>query len=231
MKLIIMALAVGLAAADGAHAERLTAARVFADPGLSGPTARGVKLSPDGQSVSWIRPRPEDARITDLWIADVSGGEPRKLIDAALLIDPGRDISEEEKTRRERQGVQTSGVIDYQWDEQGRFILAPVEGDLFLFDRGTERLKRLTDTPSGEIDAKVSAKGGYVSFVRNDNLVIMPSAGGAERPLTTDGTELQSWATAEFIAQEEMGRSTGYWWSPDESRIALTRVDQTGVDI
>ena len=34
---------------------------------------------------------------------------------------------------------------------------------------------------------------------------------------------------AEFIAQEEMDRDTGYWWSPDERRIALARVDESPV--
>jgi dipeptidyl-peptidase-4 len=60
---------------------------------------------------------------------------------------------------------------------------------------------------------------------------VQPSQGGTERALTADGTELKSWATADFIAQEEMDRDTGYWWSPDERRIALTHVDQTGVDV
>ena len=35
---------------------------------------------------------------------------------------------------------------------------------------------------------------------------------------------------AEFVAQEEMGRMTGYWWSPDESKIAFTQVDEAPVD-
>src|SRR5262249_51959932 len=35
---------------------------------------------------------------------------------------------------------------------------------------------------------------------------------------------------AEFIAQEEMDRDTGYWWSPDERRIVLARVDETPVN-
>ncbi len=34
---------------------------------------------------------------------------------------------------------------------------------------------------------------------------------------------------AEFIAQEEMGRNTGYWWSPDERRIAYARVDESAI--
>ena len=32
---------------------------------------------------------------------------------------------------------------------------------------------------------------------------------------------------AEFIAQEEMDRSTGYWWAPDGRHIAFARVDET----
>ncbi|MCC6172298.1 MAG: DPP IV N-terminal domain-containing protein, partial [Gammaproteobacteria bacterium] len=39
-----------------------------------------------------------------------------------------------------------------------------------------------------------------------------------------------SFGVAEFVAQEEMDRSTGYWWSPDETRIAFTRVDEAPVD-
>jgi len=66
------------------------------------------QLSPDGQSVTWILPRTDNQRVTDLWIADLKGGEPHRLIDAMSLIPKDRALSEEEKTRRERQGVQTS---------------------------------------------------------------------------------------------------------------------------
>ena len=36
---------------------------------------------------------------------------------------------------------------------------------------------------------------------------------------------------AEFIAQEEMGRQTGYWWSPDGRFIACTQVDEATVPL
>ncbi|WP_304191007.1 S9 family peptidase [Phenylobacterium aquaticum] len=214
-----------------AEAQKLTAARVYAAPDLSGPRARGVSLSPDGTLATYLKAKADDPRMTDLWAADVAGGEPRMLIDARALIPKDRELSEAEKSRRERQGVQTRGVVAYDWDDQGRFILVPVEGDLWLYSRADGQVSRLTNTTDDEIDAKVSPKGGFVSFVRSDNLYVLPAGGGAEKALTTDGSELKSWATAEFIAQEEMARQTGYWWSPDERRIALTHVDQTGVDV
>jgi dipeptidyl-peptidase-4 len=224
-------LAVALVAASVAHAEKLTAERVFSSPDLSGPRARGVSLSPDGTAVTYLKAKPDDQRMTDLWIADVKGGAPRMLIDGRSLIPEGRILSEAEKSRRERQGVQTRGVVDYHWDEEGRLVIVPVEGDLWLFERATGKVRRLTDSKADEIDAKISPKGGFVSFVREDDLYVQPVAGGAETALTHDGSEVKSWATAEFIAQEEFDRSTGYWWSPDDSRIALTHVDQSGVDV
>lgn len=230
MKLAAAALA-ALLAAQPAMAETLPPKRIFESPDISGPRARGVKLSPDGRSVTYIKTRADDLTITDLWIADVAGGEPRLLLDGKTLAPEVRELSEAEKARRERAGVATRGVVDYAWDDQGKAILAPVEGDVWVYDVAAKQARQLTRTAGDEIDAKISPKGGFVSYVRDDNLYIVPTAGGAERALTEGGTELKSWATAEFIAQEEMDRSTGYWWSPDDKAVALAFVDQTGVDI
>jgi hypothetical protein len=42
---------------------------------------------------------------------------------------------------------------------------------------------------------------------------------------------LGSTLNAEFVADEEMGRHTGYWWAPDDSAIAFARIDETPVPI
>jgi dipeptidyl-peptidase 4 len=230
MKFAVAALA-ALIAATPAMAEKLPPQRIFESPDISGPRARGVKLSPDGASVTYIKTRADDLTISDLWIADVAGGEPRMLLDGKQLAPPARELSEAEKARRERAGVATRGVVDYEWDKQGKVILAPVEGDLWIYDVAAKKARQLTKSPGDEIDGKVSPKGGFVSYIRDDNLYVTPVAGGPERPLTEGGTELKSWGTAEFIAQEEMSRSTGYWWSPDDKAVAIAFVDQTGVDI
>jgi dipeptidyl-peptidase-4 len=214
-----------------AHAEKLTPERVFSDPDLNGPQARGVKLSPDGELVTYLKSRPEDQNALDLWAAPVKGGEPFRLIDSKALAPDEKTLSEAEKARRERQRISQHGVVEYDWDDQGRFILVPLDGDLWLAERATGKARRLTQTPGDEIDGKVSPKGDFVSYVRDQNLYVMDLATGQERALTTDGKGTLSWAVAEFVAQEEMGRFTGYWWSPDERRIALTRVDESGVDV
>jgi len=127
--------------------------------------------------------------------------------------------------------ISQRGVVEYSWDQQGRYILAPLEGDIFLAEREGGAVRRLTETEADEIDAKVSPKGNFVSFVRDQDLVVLDLNGNRETAVTTDGEGLISWATAEFIAQEEMDRDTGYWWSPDERYIALQRTDESTVDI
>src|SRR5690242_5887161 len=148
---ILLGLALAGLALGAAHAEKLTIDRVYADPDLNGPCARGVELSPDGTMVTYLKAKAEDQRMTDLWAADVKGGPPRLLIDARALMPRDKVLSEAEKSRRERMGVQTSGVVDYDWDEEGRFILVPVEGDLWLHERRSGQTRRLTETPGDEI--------------------------------------------------------------------------------
>lgn len=209
----------------------LTPERVFSSPSLNGPVAKGVSLSPDGQLVAFLRSREDNVDVQDLWAAPTGEGEPYKLIDARALVPDAGELSEAEKARRERMRISARGVVEYSWDQQGRYILAPLEGDIFLANRADGKVRRLTETPADEIDAKVSPKGSYVSYVRDQNLVVYDLASGKETPITDDGAGLITWATAEFIAQEEMDRDTGYWWSSDERYIAMTRVDESPVDI
>ncbi|MFN4040971.1 MAG: S9 family peptidase [Brevundimonas sp.] len=209
----------------------LTPERVFANPSLAGPVARGVSLSPDGELVAFLRSREDDVDVLDLWAAPVSGGEPFKLIDARALVPEAGQLSEAEIARRERMRISQRGVVEYSWDEQGRYILAPLEGDIFLADRQGGAVRRLTETAADEIDAKVSPKGSYVSFVRDQNLFVIDLATGQETAITDDGKDLITWATAEFIAQEELDRDTGYWWSPNERYIAIQRTDESPVDV
>src|SRR5262249_8782249 len=111
-------------------------------------------------------------------------------------------------------------------------ILVPLGGDLYVYDlraKPESAVRRITQTESFETDAHFSPQGHYVSFIRDQNLVVYDLKSGQERQITRDGGGLISYGMAEFIAQEEMGRTTGYWWSPDDRRIAFTRIDETPV--
>ena len=208
----------------------LTLERVFASPSLNGPSPRLVKLSPDGKWLTSLRPRDDDRERFDLWALDTTTGRTRMLVDSTKLGTTG-ELSEAEKMQRERARIGgTRGIVAYDWAADSQSILVPVDGDLFLSDL-SGKVSRLTETAQGELDATVSPKGGFVSFVRDQNLFVLDRATGTERALTQDGKGTLSWGIAEFVAQEEMDRSRGHWWSPDDRHVAVARVDESGVEI
>lgn len=53
---------------------------------------------------------------------------------------------------------------------------------------------------------------------------------GRQRRLTDDAGGTVTNGLAEFVAQEEMGRHRGYWWSPDSAYIACQQTDTAGVE-
>ncbi len=232
MPLVLGALVWGACLPAGtAAAVELTLQRIMGSPALSGPVPRALKLSPDGRLATLLRPRADDRERYDLWAIDTTTGAERILVDSQLL-GSNAEVSEEEKMRRERARLGgTRGVVQYAWAADGRSILVPLDGDLFVFTLADDRIRRITATPETELDARMAPRGGFVSFVRGQDLFIHDLDSGSERRLTTDGGGAVSWGTAEFVAQEEMDRHDGVWWSPDEQALVVARVDETDVPL
>jgi len=207
----------------------LTFERIFASPNLDGPAPRKVKLSPDGRYLTLLRNREDDRERYDLWAYDREASEWAMLVDSEAL-GTGRELSEDEKMQRERARVGSlKGIIDYQWTDDGTGVLVPLDGDLYLARLGGEVL-RLTDSEESELNPALSSKGGYVSFVRDRQLWVGKVGDEAQPIIPKEGDAIR-WGEAEFVAQEEMARLTGYWWSPEDRRIAVERFDESMVGI
>ena len=131
---------------------------------------------------------------------------------------------------RDRSLTGKTGIVQYDWAPDGKSILVPLDGDLYLATLDG-RTRRLTDTPGGELNPAISPKGGYVSFVRAQNVWAQPLAGGPAHAITQGGGGTVHFGEAEFVAQEEMDRRTGYWWSPDERFVAVERFDEAQVKV
>lgn len=228
MRLILCLLA-ALAAAP-ASAERLTLDRIHGEPSLAGPGVKTLKVSPDGERVTFLRGRDDNQFQQDLWEYNMKDKTTRRLVDSKKLV-PNEELSLEEKARRERaRTASLSGIISYSWSPDGKQLLVPIAGDLYLVDVANPDTAR--KVASGNVlDPKISPKGRYVSFVRNQNLFVIDLKTGAERQLTTDGKGTVHNGEAEFIAQEEMDQTTGYYWAPDDSAIAYKRYDEAPVPV
>jgi dipeptidyl-peptidase-4 len=226
--LLLIMLAVPVTAGD------LTLARIFADPSLGGPTPRGVKVAPDGRRVALLRGRAANGHQLDLWMYDVKTGQLEMRVDSAQL-SPQENLSDAERARRERErSADFHGIVDYDWAPDSRHVLFTLGGTLYLYDldaRSNAALRRLTQTTRPFIDPQVSPRGRYVSFVRDQDLWVIDLRSGEERRLTHDGGGSIHNAEAEFIAQEELLQTSGYWWAPDDSAIAYKRFDESAVPI
>ena len=222
--IVAMSLAVASPAAE------LTLDRVFASPSLGGPAPRALKLSPDGRYATLLKPRPDDKDRYDLWAVEVASGTSRMLVDSTKL-GSGAALSETEKMNRERQRIgNIKGIASYDWAPDSQHLLVPIDGDLWLAGLDGS-VRQLTKTTATETDAQLSPKGRFASFVRDRNVFVVDLATGTETALTRDGSETIGWGAAEFIAQEELHRFIGTWWSPNDDRVAVERIDESGVQI
>ncbi|RDY66913.1 S9 family peptidase [Lysobacter soli] len=214
---------------------KLTLEALAGDAPLSGPSLMKAKVSPDGKRVTFLRGKDSNKNRLDLWAYDIASGQTAKLVDADDILPGDEVLSDEEKARRERQRIAAlSGIVDYQWAPDGRSLLFPLGGELYLYDlakTGKSAVRKLTNGEGFATDPKLSPRGGFVSFVRNRNLWVIDLASGKSIQLTRDGSDVIGNGVAEFVADEEMNRHTGYWWAPDDSAIAFARIDETPVPV
>jgi len=237
-KVILFALTFGTGIMSATtQAAELTIDRIFDGASLGGTAPIKLKASPDGTRVTFLRAKADDQNTFDLWEYNVNANATRLLVDSKLL-DSGAELSDAEKARRERARVAgRKGIIDYQWAPDGKKLLFPIGGKLYLYDLAAFGGKslRLLDTGGEALDPKISPQGRWVAYARAQNLwVIDLKAAGqdaAPRQLTHDGGGTVHNAEAEFVAQEEMARQTGYWWAPDDSAIAFERFDEARVPV
>jgi dipeptidyl-peptidase-4 len=209
----------------------LTVEILHSDPSLSGKSLSKPKISPDGKLVTVLQGRDDDATQQDLWAYDLTTGQGRVLVSSTDLLGEPEVLSAEEKNRRERARERGKGIVAYSWDEKGEQILFPLGGDVYVYDLASETATQVTDTDGFETDSRISDSGKYVSYVRDNELYIKSMVSGRERKISGGGTDLIRNGTASFVVQEELGRRTGYWMSPDERYMAYSKINEGPVQI
>ena len=193
-------------------------------PGTTAPEL--LSFSPDGKTLTFLAP-PEGTRgmTRVLWTHDVATGEQRVLFAPSGEGVTEATVSLQEALRRERQRQVTLGVTSYQWAKNAPVILVPVLGDLWIIE-GATPLAGARQVGARATDPHLSPDGEHIAFVRDDELYVLDVANGEERRLTFDAEPGVTNGLAEFIAQEELGRGRGFWWSTDSTMIAFEQADE-----
>ncbi|HAQ65402.1 MAG TPA: S9 family peptidase, partial [Bacteroidales bacterium] len=103
------------------------------------------------------------------------------------------------------------------------------QSEFYIWDRTTRKLSRLTENGKQRL-ADFSPDGSKVAFVRHNNLFIRDLFSNTEKAITTDGLENSIInGTTDWVYEEEFGFTKGFHWSPDGSKIAWLRFDESAV--
>ncbi|MGW1065788.1 prolyl oligopeptidase family serine peptidase [Streptomyces aureus] len=194
---------------------------------------RAFTVSPDGSRVVFLRSPSGTERANQLWVLDVPEGRERVAADpAALLGGTAERLSPEERARRERSREGGAGIVGYATDAAAELASFALSGRLFTAELRAGTARELP-VPGPVIDPRPSPDGRLVAYVSGGALRVVGAEGGGDRALVEpepaeDGGTV-SYGLAEFIAAEEMGRSRGFWWSPEGDRLLVARVDDTPV--
>ncbi len=209
-------------------------------PGMAMPST--IAFSPDDKLITYLYSAERDL-VNQLYAFNPETGE------ACLVLDPRErgyteeNVTPEEALRRERQRQRALGVTQYAWAKDQNRLLIPLQGRVYVkdvltcdqLDAPLREVVGAADAPA--LDPRFSPDGQWIAYVRDAELYVAPVDGAPARQLTygARGTG-KTHGLAEYIAQEEMGRSQGFWWSRQPSLtscqyLAFTEVDATHIPL
>lgn len=198
-------------------------------PGFAIPNT--ISFSNDDQTITYLFATP-NAPIQQLYAFDVARG--KRTVSAS---PPGGGVQEEtltpeEELRRQRERMLAVGITHYQRVDGSDRILIPINGNIYVQDSASAPLRLAVDT-AGKAPAltpKLTEDGRWIAYVQDAELYVVPAEGGEPQQLTNSarGTGKTN-GLADYIAQEELGRGDGFWWSDNTEFIAFTEVDETHI--
>jgi dipeptidyl-peptidase 4 len=190
-------------------------------PGMAIPGR--LHYSPDAKFITYLFSERGDL-VRDLWRLDMASGRTEHWLSAPGEAVTEENISREEILRRERLRLRETGITEYFWAEKANVMLLPLRGELYRWAEGT-----VTDlTGDGVLDPKITDDGRRVFFVRESDVWTIDEAG--DRRLTTHPPGATN-GLAEFVAQEELDRLSGYWPTPHGDLVAFEQVDESHIPI
>lgn len=191
---------------------------------------RRFTFTPDNKRLLFLRSGPR-SKVHDLYELNLETGGERVLLTAdRILRGETEELSAEEKARRERMRLSARGIVSYDLSKNGEFILVPLSGKLYVIDRLTLSIQELPDRGGYPLNPTFSPKSDKVACARDGELYVIDIATNRQLKLSSGAGGTITNGTSEFVAQEEMGRFSGYWWSPGGDFIAYQRTDTAGME-
>ncbi|MBA3833257.1 MAG: DPP IV N-terminal domain-containing protein [Chthoniobacterales bacterium] len=186
------------------------------------------KITPDGKAVIFLRGGARDP-VLRLYEFSIAEARLREIFSPEKLLQGAEEkLTGEERSRRERERQSLRGFTSFQLSHDGSKLLVELSSKLYLITRAGSRV---TELPGESwIDPHFSPDGRAVAAVNGGELHVIDLETQANVLVTSGATEAIQHGLAEFVAQEEMARPEGFWWSPDSQSIAYQETDNSEVE-
>ena len=152
-----------------------------------------------------------------------------------------------QKVSSESRDAVKSGGLSVTWKDPKTFEYAR-DGKLYRYDLSTKTATEFGVAPAApgrggrgrgggapargrQFDSAESPDKKFRAVYRDRNVYMVDVATDAEVPVTTDGSEKDRTknGTASWVYGEELAQRTAMWWSPDSSKLAYYRFDESKV--
>ncbi len=187
-------------------------------------------VTPDSSAVLFLRSGPKDARQTLFELTVATGTTREILTPEALLKGAAETLSVAERAALERRRSSARGFGAFELSADGASVLVTLSGKPYVLERATGKVVALHSGEGTCLGAKFSPDARLVGYVRANDVYVVELAKNVEHAVTTGGTELKPHGLAEFVAQEEMSRFEGFWFSADSKQVVFQTTDHTGVE-
>lgn len=189
---------------------------LYALPSVIGTAPRLPTWSNDSKHVAFVW-NDEGTPFGNVWVADVSGGPPRRvteIVHAPLVANPGSDF----KAQRAAIAAELDqGVSGLTWTSDGTRLLYTYRGDIWVVTPGLEPV-RLTETPAPERSLAFAPGTMRLAFLREGDVWSAELTGDAltapkrATTLSREGVSVESFA-----------------WAADGRTMAVIETDRTQI--
>lgn len=225
MKLKVMLfLIAGALALIAQEKKQLTVEDIYGSMKFMGKSLRGAQWLPDGSAFTYLeRGSDSESKLNNIYRHDIATGEVELIVEGSALGYGGEPVS----------------MSSYEWSPDQKYLLITGpekqiwrhsrEAPFYLLEIEEKKITALANNDSTLQNAKLSPDGSTVAYMLNNNLYVWDIEAGKAEALTSDGSADILNAVFDWVYEEEFGSADAYRWSPDGSKIAFWRLDQTRV--